>query len=424
MHPGDWDVSSCGSLVQDSRTVESMTSWHARIVSSLRDAPGFVLPRIARCDAGAIAPKRDPWAGLYKRPIGVTAIRTLTSPYNVGFTVARNMSLAFLGLTHKHILLLTEAEEKAIETNSEPEPVPFPWDELPVVLKRGGLNSCMDLTVLSMRGMLDWVAGDLVLSSRCSAETIVRMHTDMRRTSKALAPAYPMAQRFTRVAKTALWSEMTFYVSEWLVTSVLDAVRLVMEGKDRFVQRILLKMTVNSARCATLWVAVSVGNGLGASSPKMRPLTMLIGANAAALIVNLYWRRVWSRVEYLAFGDNGEGDAKKGDSNGEDDGNSSNGAVTVSGAEEASRDGRDGDDRGPGADGVSSLSFHPSISPTGIPRPPSPQKSEVSSQEHAPPPSQPLPPSPPSQPAGVPPGPSGIPRLPVRRRRPPSSETS
>lgn len=293
----------------------ALGSWHARVVSSLGHVPGYVLPRVAQCEAGVVTGRHDPWAGLYKRPIGVPAIRTLTSPYNMGFTVARNMSLACLGLVHRHIVLLTEAEEKAIESNaSEPEHVPFPWEELPAVLKRGGVNSLMEMTVVSTRGALDWLAGDVLLPNRCSVETVVRMHTDMRRTSRALAPAYPMLQRFTRVVKTAFWSEITLYVSEWLVTSVLETARLVMEGKDRFVGRLLLRTAVNGARCASLWLAVSVGNGVGASSPKMRPLTMLVGANAAALVVNMYWRRASVRIEARVFGNDGD------DGDDEDDG--------------------------------------------------------------------------------------------------------
>lgn len=424
-------------------------SWHARVVSTLNNAPVYVLPRVAQCDAAVITSRHDPWAGLYKRPIGLPAIRTLTSPYNVGFTVARNMALMCLGLVHKHIVLLTEAEEKAIETNApEPEHVPFPWEELPLVLKRGGLNSCMDMTVLSTRGVLDWMVGDLLLPSRCSAETVVRMHTDMRRTSRALAPAYPMAQRFTRVVKTAFWSEITLYLSEWLVTSVLETAWLVIEGKDRFLERILLRTVVNGARCASLWLAVSVGNGVGASSPRMRPLTMLVGANAAALVVNRYWRRASVRIEARAFGDDGgdggnEADGKKGGSaDGEDGGGRPRVGAEGSGEdaassvqlestffhefaaahapahvrvaaetsfEEAGRTGADEGDWVGGSDYPAGFAAQPSISPTGVPG--CEPREDVARDMEAMGSQLRQPQRPPS----------GIPSLPVRKRKSPPS---
>ena len=378
-------------------------SWHARVVSSLKLMPGYALPRVAQCDAAVITARHDPWAGLYKRPVGMPAVRTLTSPYNVGFTVARNMSLACLGLVHKHIVLLTEAEERAIETNApEPEHVPFPWEELPVVLKRGAVNSCMDMTVLSTRGIIDWMAGDLLVPNRCSVETVVRMHTDMRRTSRALAPAYPMGQRFTRVVKTAVWSEITLYTSEWLVTSVLDTVRLVMEGKDRFVERLVLKMAVNGARCATLWLAVSVGNGVGASSPRMRPLMMLVGANAAALVVNMYWRRASVRIEARAFGEGDAGDGKSGDVGDVEGTHDGCGGSADGSCEEEGEQQEAGSDN----DAVD-FAAQPSISPTGIPwREPREDMTDDTEGSKNRKPRQP---------------PSGIPSLPVRKRKSPPS---
>jgi len=83
---------------------------------------------------------------------------------------------------------------------------------------------------------------------------------------------------------------------------------------------VVAKVAVNCARCATLWVAVGVGNGVGASSPKARGLCMLVGANAAALLVNMYYRRVWARVERQLFGgDASGGDASGGDASGGDE---------------------------------------------------------------------------------------------------------
>jgi hypothetical protein len=300
-------------------SVRGSTDLSSLLPSSTWNAVSSLMLPQAHCSSVKTG-NHDPWCGLYKRPVGLTAVKTLTSPYLMGFTVARNMSLACLSLAHKHIVLLTEEEEKAIETNTEPEYVPFPWDDLPEALKRGALNSCMEVTVLSIRGGIDWITGEIWMGKK--TDIVVRMRTDMRRTSRALAPAYPLSQRFARVVKTALWSEISLYVSEWFVTSLLDTFRLIMAGKDRLFARIMIKMGMHGARCATLWLAVSAGNGVGASSPKLQPLCMLIGANAAALLVNSYYARLTRNIENSTFnGSDGSGDAgdsKPGDGRGTD----------------------------------------------------------------------------------------------------------
>ncbi len=67
----------------------------------------------------------------YYRPVGLAAIQMIASPYSVGLTLVRNMSLSCLSVAHSHILLLTEAEERAIEKGVDAEDVPFPWEEVP-----------------------------------------------------------------------------------------------------------------------------------------------------------------------------------------------------------------------------------------------------------------------------------------------------
>lgn len=415
VNPGQYwgDQSDIGC--RDRRTAVGASPWQTAVRASL-------LASTAHCDAvsplSSVSPpvivrRQDPWVGLYERPIGTAAIRTLTSPYNMGFTVARNMALSCLVLAHTHIVLLTEAEEKAIENNCEPEYVPFPWDDLPDVLKRGAVNSCMDVTVLSTRGVLDYVVKSVLSSGSGTRTVVTRMHTDMRRTTRALAPAYPFAERFTRVVKTALWSEITLYLSEFVVTSVLDAVRVVRAGGGvgaRVGERVVAKVAVNCARCATLWVAVSVGNGVGASSPKARGLCMLVGANAAALLVNMYYRRVWARVERQLFGGDasGEGasggDASGGDASGGDEDSEMEviDVVEVVEVEEVIDIVDSSSSSGGGEDREADGEFQPvRPSPSSFPSPP---------------PSLPPPPAGFHRAQGAP---SGIPRLPTRPNRRP-----
>lgn len=228
------------------------------------------------------------------RPIGMSAIRTIMSPYSMGLTVARNMSLACLNLAHRHILLLTEAEEKAIETGKEPDYIPFPWEDLPDALKHGGIHSGMDVAVLSVRGLLD-----LAAEGCFSRLTSTKMHTDLRRTAKDMLVGYSAWQRIPRVIKTSLFSEITLFASEWVVSCVLDVTRLVLSKKEHIQKRILIKIGMHGARCSSLWLAVSLGNGMGSSSPKLQPLCMLACAHMCSFLVNSFYASMTARIEKL-----------------------------------------------------------------------------------------------------------------------------
>jgi hypothetical protein len=252
------------------------------------------------------------------RPIGMSAIRTITSPYSMGLTVARNMSLACLNLAHKHILLLTEAEEKAIDTGKEPEYIPFPWDDMPEAIRSGGIHSGMDVTVLSMRGMLDWTA-------ECcfSRGTSLKMHTDLRKTAKDMLIEYSAWQRVPRVMKTSLFSEITLFASEWIVSCILDTTRLILSKKDHMMKRILIKIGMHGARCSSLWLAVSFGNGMGSSSPKLQPLCMLACAQMCSFLVNSFYISLTGRIERALI--DKDGGKKDGDDDDDDAGSIGNG---------------------------------------------------------------------------------------------------
>ena len=223
------------------------------------------------------------------------------------------MSLACLNLAHKHILLLTEAEEKAIETGKEPEYIPFPWDDLPLAIRSGGLHSGMDVAVLSVRGLLDWTAG-----SCFSRRTSLKMHTDLRRTAKDMLLEYSAWQRVPRVMKTSLFSEMTLFASEWFVSCILDTTRLILSKKDNMMKRMLIKIGMHGVRCSSLWLAVSFGNGMGSSSPKLQPLCMLACAQMCSFLVNSFYASLTVRIERALIDNNG---GKKGGDGGGSIGN-------------------------------------------------------------------------------------------------------
>lgn len=240
------------------------------------------------------------------RSIGLSAIRTIMSPYNMGLTVARNMSLACLHLAHKHILLLTEAEERAIETGKEPEYIPFPWDDMPKALRTGATNSGLDVAVLSIRGLLDW--GAIECFEKSFSE---KLTTDLRRTARNMLQDFSAWQRLKKVLVTSLFSEITLFASEWLISCVLDSARVMIGKKQNTWKRLIVRYGMHGARCSSLWLAVSVGNGIGASTPKMQPLFMLLCTNIASFLVNTFYASLMSRVEdYMAFDDNTDGKKK------------------------------------------------------------------------------------------------------------------
>lgn len=243
---------------------------------------------------------------VYYRPVGLAAIRMIASPYSVGLTLVRNMSLSCLGVAHGHILLLTEAEERAIEKGVAAEDVPFPWDEVPKAVRRGVINSGLDMAVLSVRSMLDW-------SIQPSSGGRHRMCVDLKRTAREMIcdSSSSFWERFIKVLGTGLFSEMTLFASEWIISCALDCARiLARDDVGRKTQRVAVRCGMHGARCASLWLAVCLGNGVGASAPRLQPVCMLACANVSSFLVNMFYASLTARVEDAVFSkdDDGSGD--------------------------------------------------------------------------------------------------------------------
>ena len=224
----------------------------------------------------------------------MVACAALVSPYNLGLTFARNMSLSSLNLAHKHILMLTDAEEMAIEKGTEPEYIPFPWEDVPGALRGGVINGVLDIVVLSTRGTLDAMARDTL-----PVWLSYKMRKDLRKSARRKLK-YVFWERAIRVTKTALFSEATLFVAEWIVSSMLDCYR-VFRKKKRSSKKIMVHMGVRIGiqfgRCCTLWMAVAVGNGVGSGFPKLQPLFMLACTNVASFVINMYYSSLSARIE-------------------------------------------------------------------------------------------------------------------------------
>ena len=233
----------------------------------------------------------------YYRPVGLAAIQMIASPYSVGLTLVRNMSLSCLSVAHSHILLLTEAEERAIEKGVDAEDVPFPWEEVPKAVRRGVINSGLDMAVLSVRSMLDW-------SIKPSSGGRHRMCVDLKRTAREVVcdSTSSFWERFVKVLGTGLLSEMTLFASEWIISCVLDSARiLVRDSVGRKTARVAVRCGMHGARCVSLWLAVCLGNGVGASAPRLQPVCMLACANVGSFLVNMFYSSLTARVEDAVF---------------------------------------------------------------------------------------------------------------------------
>eukprot|EP00890_Picochlorum_soloecismus_P000565 jgi/Picsp_1/1509/NSC_04987-R1_---NA--- len=230
------------------------------------------------------------------RPVGRRAFGQLTSPYSLGLTVARNVSLSTLNLAHRHILLLTEAEERAIELGKEPEDVPFPWGDVPKAIKAGMYNSVLDVTVLSTRGVLDALA-----QGKLPRWLSHKMCKDLRKSAQRKVARYSVWTRWMKVAKTSLFSEATLFMAECSVSSLLDCGRILKRYNGamsrKAVMHMGLRVGLQTARCTCLWLVVSLGNGVGSSSPKLQPLFMLACSNLASFLVNMYFGALSARIE-------------------------------------------------------------------------------------------------------------------------------
>ena len=85
----------------------------------------------------------------------------------------------------------------------------------------------------------------------------------------------------------------------------------------RVVMHMGLRVGLQTARCTCLWFLVSLGNGVGSSSPKLQPLFMLACSNLASFMVNMYFGALSARIENALLVSS---EKKKDDDDGDDDG--------------------------------------------------------------------------------------------------------
>ena len=266
-----------------------------------------------------------------QRPIAGDAFDKLTSRSNITITLVRKyvfllppFSTAWCSLspllhpTHNSVGIASlftinrwlaqayEAEEKAAP-GDEPDLPPFPLAELKASLPAGLFNACLDWTTQMIRSLLDWGA-----HLRLSLPLGRRIRKELR-ASAFRKSHYPPLLRPLRVFKTSLFSEATLYIADCIVAcsmEIYNAVRRTAIHGYRLHPRrfrlLLVRCGLQAFRCSCVWVAISVGNGVGSAAPRRsRGLAMFVCAQVAGMSTNLYVNG-WS-AELLSRGGGGGG---------------------------------------------------------------------------------------------------------------------
>lgn len=222
------------------------------------------------------------------RPIGSEAFAKLTSTKNLGLTLFRNVAMSTLIAINRYLTELYDAEEAAAATGDEPEYPPFPRGEIKESVYAGAFNACLDWATQIVRSLFDWAAAvklSLPLSRR------VRK---VLRASAIRKSRYPFYKRTLRVVKTSLFSESTLYMADWVVSCCMEAyaaMRKPAGGRPLGPRlRLLgLRCSLQAGRCTAVWIAISIGNGVGSAAPgKTRTFAMFLSAQLAGMGVNIY----------------------------------------------------------------------------------------------------------------------------------------
>jgi hypothetical protein len=222
------------------------------------------------------------------RPIGQEAFARLTSSRTIIVTTGRNVALCSLTVINRYISALYDAEEEAAAKDTEPVYPPFPVVELKRSLHLGCINACIDWAIQAIRSLLDW--GTVRV---CSPELSRRLRKDLR-ASAFRKDHYSFYVRGPRVARTALFSDATLYMADWVISCCVEiylalSARLGDQSWKRRARKLLLRCTLQAARCGAAWMVVSLGNGVGSMAPKRyRSFSMFLCAQLAGMGVNVY----------------------------------------------------------------------------------------------------------------------------------------
>lgn len=125
----------------------------------------------------------------------------------------------------------------------------------------------------------------------------------MRASALRKCANHPWYLRAGRVTKTSLFSEATLYTADWMVACGLEVYRSiagrhspgesgaekgVVIARSKRLQKLLVRISLQGARCTILWATVSFCNGVGSISPVYPTFAMFLLTQCFSILVNSY----------------------------------------------------------------------------------------------------------------------------------------
>lgn len=230
------------------------------------------------------------------RPVGMDALLNATGRRNIALTGVRNVGISTLIVVNGHLQQLYEEEDRAQQAGEEPKYPPFPWSSLTTATLSGTLNACVDFATQLTRIAIDWWA-TRTLPMRLGR----KLRKDLRASAFRKGEKFYFWWRGPMVMKTAYYSEATFFAADYTVTCVLECYMAIKTLKNTpmmdQLKRLGMRFVLQAGRCFSGLLVTSFGLGVGSMAPRrIRPLCMLISAQAMSLLINIYFRNLILRL--------------------------------------------------------------------------------------------------------------------------------
>ncbi|KAI7843950.1 hypothetical protein COHA_002488 [Chlorella ohadii] len=191
-----------------------------------------------------------------QRPVGMRALARIGTPAHLAITFSRNVGLAILLRVNIWLAAALQEEEAAEQEGREPEVPELKVEELAVAVHRGTYNACVDLATQATRAALDARALEVLPPSL--AKKLIK---DLRQ-SAVRKGRLPWYSRSLRVAKTAAFSEATWWAADFVVSCALELHCALRRAAGAWQQRakwLALRCGLHAVRASVVLLAVAAG---------------------------------------------------------------------------------------------------------------------------------------------------------------------
>ncbi|PRW56300.1 hypothetical protein C2E21_5178 [Chlorella sorokiniana] len=244
-----------------------------------------------------------------QRPVGLHALARIGTPGHLAITFARNIGIATLLRVNIWLAAALAEEEKAEEEGREPEVPELSVADLAVAVHRGAYNACVDLATQTTRAALD--ARALESMPPALAKKLIK---DLRQ-SAVRKGRLPWYTRSLRVAKTAAFSEATWWAADFVVSCTLELHAALRKAAGTWQQRakwLAMRCGLHAVRASVVLMAVAAGNGVGALAPRGRGFSMWLCVTLASFYVNGQFFGLITRLAPMPLAGGGAGGGDEG----------------------------------------------------------------------------------------------------------------